>query len=153
MLFYYKRYRNLPLLLFFSLQDEISPYTKLYSPLTVVFCVHKGWLILLIQYQNKVEYFCSSYSLPRDLITVKCKACLTASIMVSCADAVVRQNQWMLPNFWRVRFLDFPLHQTRRIHFALLASYITHHSPNEKPVRSRARKSSLMISLYKDNIR
>ena len=36
----------------------------------------------------------------------------------------------------------------------ILASFITRHSPNGKPARSRTRKSSLMISLHKDtNIR
>ena len=49
-------------------------------------------------------------SLPTDLVTVKWKVCLTALITFFREDAVVRQNQLILPNFWRVKFLDFPLH-------------------------------------------
>ena len=85
-----------------------------------------------------------------DLITLK--VCLTASITVFCADIDGSVNQCILPNFWRVRFLDFPLHQTRRIHFVLLASYITRHSPKEKPASCRTRKSSLTISLASTRI-
>ena len=32
--------------------------------------------------------------------------CLTTSITIIWGDTVVGQNQWILPNFWRVRFLD-----------------------------------------------
>ena len=45
-----------------------------------------------------------------------------------------------------MNFTEFLASELHRIDFAALASYITRHLPNEKPARSRTRKSSLILS-------
>ena len=87
----------------------------------VLRCFYRVWSLCRDQH-----HFTVWLSLPTDLITVKAMVCLAASITAFHADAaVVQQNQWILLNFWRVRFLDFPLHQTS--YFSLHSLLI--HSP------------------------
>ena len=52
-----------------------------------------------------------SPSLPTDFRTyiVICKVSLTSSNTVFGANAFVRQNHWILPNIWQVRFLSVSL--------------------------------------------